>query len=83
MHLVSSNPIAFFAPEPRYSTKQDEAVTEFKTMVRELHRAGLEVILDVVYNHTAASGFDGPTLSFKGFDNAASVVVVLPPPPDF
>lgn len=62
------NPIAFFAPEPRYGAK--DAVTEFKTMVRELHRAGLEVILDVVYNHTAESGFDGPMLSLKGFDNA-------------
>lgn len=62
------NPIAFFAPEPRYAWR--DAVTEFKTMVRELHRAGLEVILDVVYNHTAESGSDGPTLSFKGFDNA-------------
>ena len=62
------NPIAFFAPEPRYAAQ--EAVTEFKTMVRELHKAGLEVILDVVYNHTAESGFDGPMLSFKGFDNA-------------
>ncbi|HAU4899819.1 TPA: glycogen debranching enzyme GlgX, partial [Aeromonas hydrophila] len=65
------NPIAFFAPEPRYAAQEaQEAVTEFKTMVRELHKAGLEVILDVVYNHTAESGFDGPMLSFKGFDNA-------------
>ncbi len=62
------NPIAFFAPEPRYGA--GEAVTEFKTMVRELHRAGLEVILDVVDNHTAESGADGPMLSLKGFDNA-------------
>lgn len=64
------NPVAFFAPEPRYSAHTDETVTEFKTMVRELHKAGLEVILDVVYNHTAESGFDGPMLSLKGFDNA-------------
>ncbi|ENY72119.1 glycogen debranching enzyme [Aeromonas diversa CDC 2478-85] len=62
------NPIAFFAPEPRYGC--GDAVTEFKTMVRELHRAGIEVILDVVYNHTAEGGADGPMLSFKGFDNA-------------
>lgn len=62
------NPIAFFAPEPRYAVQ--ESVTEFKTMVRELHRAGIEVILDVVYNHTAEAGADGPMLSFKGFDNA-------------
>ncbi|PJG60590.1 glycogen debranching protein GlgX [Aeromonas cavernicola] len=64
------NPIAFMAPEPRYSCHPSEAVIEFKTMVRELHRAGLEVILDVVYNHTAEAGVDGPMLSFKGFDNA-------------
>ncbi|MCS3457444.1 glycogen operon protein [Aeromonas sp. BIGb0405] len=62
------NPVAFFAPEPRYAVR--DAVTEFKTMVRELHRAGIEVILDVVYNHTAESGFDGPVLSFKGLDNS-------------
>ena len=61
------NPVNFFSPEPRYA-KQD-AVLEFKHMVREFHRAGIEVILDVVYNHTAEAGFDGPTLSFKGLDN--------------
>ena len=46
-------------------------VTDFKEMVRELHRAGLEVIIDVVYNHTAEGNHLGPTLSFKGVDNAA------------
>ena len=61
------NPINFFSPEPRYA--QYDAVTEFKTMVKELHSAGIEVILDVVYNHTAESGLDGATLSLKGFDN--------------
>ena len=61
------NPINFFAPETRYS--QYDAVTEFKTMVRELHAANIEVILDVVFNHTAESGNDGLVLSFKGFDN--------------
>jgi glycogen operon protein len=61
------NPINFFSPEPRYAL--NNAVAEFKEMVREFHKAGLEVILDVVYNHTAESGFDGPTLSFRGFDN--------------
>ncbi|MGL5947721.1 MAG: glycogen debranching protein GlgX [Aeromonas sp.] len=62
------NPIAFMAPEPRYA--QTDAVFEFKTMVRELHRADIEVILDVVYNHSAEGGVDGPMLAFKGFDNA-------------
>jgi glycogen operon protein len=61
------NPISFFSPEPRYALT--DAVVEFKTMVRELHRAGLEVILDVVYNHTAEAGYDGLTLSFRGLDN--------------
>ncbi|MGB5445362.1 MAG: glycogen debranching protein GlgX [Psychromonas sp.] len=61
------NPINFFAPENRYA--QFDAVNEFKTMVRELHSEGIEVILDVVYNHTAEAGNDGLILSFKGFDN--------------
>ena len=61
------NPINFFSPEPRYS--QYDAVTEFKTMVKELHAAKIEVILDVVFNHTAESGKDGLILSLKGFDN--------------
>ena len=63
------NPINFFSPEPRYVV--NDGVAEFKTMVETLHQAGIEVILDVVYNHTAESGFDGPTLSFKGFDNSS------------
>ena len=58
------NPVNFFAPDPRYAKK--DAIIEFKTLVREFHRAGLEVILDVVYNHTAESGKEGPVLSFKG-----------------
>lgn len=61
------NPVCFMAPEPRYAVKH--AVTEFKTMVRELHRAGIEVILDVVFNHTAEGGHGGPVLSYKGLDN--------------
>lgn len=61
------NPIAFFAPEPRYALR--DAVTEFKTMVRELHRHGFEVILDVVFNHTAEGGKGGPVISFRGFSN--------------
>ena len=58
------NPISFFAPDARYA--KSDSITEFKTLVREFHRHGLEVILDVVYNHTAESGKDGPTLSFRG-----------------
>jgi isoamylase len=62
--------LSFFAPEPRYAAGKD-AVLEFKTMVKALHRAGIEVILDVVYNHTAEQGADGPLLSLRGFDNRA------------
>ncbi len=61
------NPINFFAPEPRY--QYEDAVTEFKTMVRTLHQHGIEVILDVVFNHTAEAGEDGPVLSFRGLAN--------------
>ena len=61
------NSLCFMAPDPRYAVKH--AVTEFKTMVRELHRAGIEVILDVVFNHTAEGGQGGPLLSYKGLDN--------------
>ncbi|MGE0333954.1 MAG: glycogen debranching protein GlgX [Gammaproteobacteria bacterium] len=66
------NTVAFFAPHRAYSTDQSPGcqLGEFKTMVRELHRAGLEVILDVVFNHTAEGGEHGPTFSFRGFDNA-------------
>ena len=67
------NSIGFFAPDARYASSgvMGEQVTEFKTMVRELHKAGIEVILDVVYNHTAEGNHLGPTLSFKGIDNAS------------
>jgi glycogen operon protein len=63
------NTLAFFAPDPRYESAQGEAPREFKAMVAALHDAGLEVILDVVYNHTAEGDEKGPTLSFKGIDN--------------
>lgn len=65
------NTIGFFAPDARYASsgKCGEQVTEFKQMVKELHKAGIEVILDVVYNHTAEGNHLGPTLSFKGIDN--------------
>jgi isoamylase len=67
------NTIAFLAPDNRYSSSgaPDGLVAEFKAMVKALHEAGIEVILDVVYNHTAESGALGPTLSFRGIDNAA------------
>ena len=67
------NTIGFFAPQNTYSSSGDvgHQVQEFKAMVRELHRAGIEVILDVVYNHTAEGNHLGPTLSFKGIDNQA------------
>ncbi len=65
------NTLGFFAPESSYGSQRGRAsqVTEFKTLVRELHRAGIEVILDVVYNHSAEGNELGPTLSFKGIDN--------------
>src|SRR5690348_2735432 len=62
------NPIGYFAPEMRYSASG--ALGEFKTMVKTLHAAGLEVILDVVYNHTGEGDHTGPTLAFRGLDNA-------------
>jgi glycogen operon protein len=64
------NTIGFFAPDSRYSAT-GEPVSEFKTMVKRLHDAGMEVILDVVYNHTGEGNELGPTLSFRGIDNAA------------
>jgi glycogen operon protein len=65
------NSIGYFAPEAKYSSSGDrgEQVREFKTMVRNLHAAGIEVILDVVYNHTGEGNHMGPTLSFRGVDN--------------
>ncbi len=67
------NTIGFFAPHNGYSgaAEPHNQVAEFKSMVKTLHAAGIEVILDVVYNHTAESGGLGPTLSFRGIDNAA------------
>ncbi|TAK68859.1 MAG: glycogen debranching enzyme GlgX [Actinomycetota bacterium] len=67
------NTIGFFAPHGAYSAwgSDGEQVGEFKAMVRELHKAGLEVILDVVYNHTAEGNELGPTLSMRGIDNAS------------
>ena len=80
-HLVSHglcnywgyNTLSFFALETRYASASDPdgVINEFKRMVKQLHEAGIEVILDVVYNHTAEGGVAGPTLSFKGIDNKA------------
>ena len=63
------NTIGFFAPEARYA--QDNALDAFRTTVARLHDAGIEVLLDVVYNHTAEGNHLGPTLSFRGIDNAS------------
>ena len=64
-------PVSFFAPHSAYSSRQDPLgpLHEFRGMVKALHRAGIEVILDVVFNHTAEGDHDGPTLSFRGLDN--------------
>jgi len=67
------NTIGFFAPDFRYASKGNpgDQVREFKEMVRAFHKAGIEVIMDVVYNHTAEGNHEGPTLCFKGIDNAS------------
>jgi glycogen operon protein len=65
------NSIGFFAPDPRYASNPAKCLQEFKEMVARFHDAGLEVIIDVVYNHTAEGNEKGPTLSFRGLDNAA------------
>jgi isoamylase len=67
------NTLGFFAPEPRYSASHN--VKEFKTMVRNLHAAGIEVILDVVYNHTCEGNQLGPSLSLRGIDNASYYIL--------
>lgn len=67
------SPVSFFAPHQAYSSRPGGvgAMNEFRDMVKALHRAGIEVILDVVFNHTAEDGDDGPTQCFRGLDNAA------------
>ncbi len=65
------NSLSFFAPDRRFASEPDFAFSEFKEMVSHLHANGLEVILDVVYNHTAEGNEFGPTFSFKGIDNAS------------
>jgi len=70
-------PVSFFAPHQAYSSRQDALgpVDEFRDMVKALHRAGLEVILDVVFNHTAEGDHRGPTLSFRGVDNTTYYIL--------
>lgn len=70
-------PISFFAPHQAYSARQDALgpVTEFRDMVKALHRAGIEVILDVVFNHTAEGNHAGPTLCFRGIDNPSYYIL--------
>jgi len=70
-------PIAFFSPHQAYSSRQDPLgpIDEFRDMVKALHRAGLEVILDVVFNHTAEGDHRGPTLGFRGIDNSAYYIL--------
>jgi glycogen operon protein len=74
------NSIGYFAPDTRYSATKDprQSVDEFKTMVKTLHQSGIEVILDVVYNHTAEGNQFGPTLAFRGIDNESYYRLVAP-----
>jgi len=70
-------PVSFFAPHQAYSSRQDPLgpLDEFRDMVKAFHRAGIEVILDVVFNHTAEGNHDGPTLSFRGLDNTTYYIL--------
>ena len=70
-------PVSFFAPHPAYSSRQDPLgpLDEFRDLVKALHRAGLEVILDVVFNHTAEGNETGPTLCFRGIENEAYYIL--------
>lgn len=71
------SPVSFFAPHHAYSSRRDRIgpVSEFRDMVKALHRAGIEVILDVVFNHTAEGNEDGATLSFRGIDNSTYYIL--------
>ncbi len=76
------NSIGFFSPDPRYASERPNTLKEFKETVARYHEAGLEVILDVVYNHTAEGNEKGPTLCFKGIDNS-SYYRLLPDAPRY
>ncbi len=68
------SPVSFFAPHPAYASDRatrSAPLDEFRDMVKALHRAGIEVILDVVFNHTAEGDADGPTFCLRGLDNRA------------
>jgi glycogen operon protein len=71
------SPVSFFAPHRAYSMRQDPLgpTDEFRDMVKTLHRAGIEVILDVVFNHTAEGGHAGPTFCFRGLENQAYYIL--------
>ena len=71
------SPVSFFAPHHEYSSRKDPlgAIDEFRDMVKALHRAGIEVILDVVYNHTAEGNHQGPNFSFKGLENSVYYIL--------
>jgi isoamylase len=71
--------VSFFAPHQGYSTRQDSLgpSDEFCVMVKALHRAGIEVILDVVYNHTAEGNHVGPTLCYRGLENGVYYILAL------
>ena len=71
------SPVSFFAPHQAYSSRKDPlgAVEEFREMVKALHRAGIEIILDVVFNHTAEGDQSGPTISFRGLDNSTYYIL--------
>jgi glycogen operon protein len=75
------SPVSFFAPHQAYCSKPDplSATNEFRDMVKALHRAGIEVILDVVFNHSAEGNHNGATLCFRGFDNAAYYILQQDP----
>jgi glycogen operon protein len=72
-------PVSFFAPHPAYSSRQGplEPLNEFRDLVKALHRAGIEVILDVVFNHTAEGSESGPTLCFRGIANDALLFYII------
>ena len=72
LNLWGYQPVAFFAPNTAYSSQRGDGgqVREFKQLVRALHQAGIEVILDMVFNHTAEGDENGPTWSFRGIDNS-------------
>ncbi len=71
------SPVSFFAPHRAYSSRKDPCgpIDEFRDMVKALHRAGIEVLLDVVYNHTAEGGQDGPTFGFRGLENSVYYIL--------